>query len=737
MNTLLFNTTNNTGSEQQQQEQMDMQERTTSPDSEDYEDEVVQPMPTSPPSLDHQCRADGQPRHVLRRLHWVLPGRKQEEHLALGVLAGRGYLEEGRAAGRIWFWAGVQGEVEKTRRDVRRCTTCRGFGHAGTGGEQGENAGTRVRGSGHAAHRFARVEGVAKEGGGREREDACLLQASLRPSTGCSFKLREEAVGRWQCTSRYAQKLSDPNIIRLIPNPARLYSCFSSSTATEANAPFNNAGTQNPNEEKREVGGEGNIGTERSPYSKKKAVSEGGRTDGNETNRALKIEDRNMRDFMSRIASSTGPRTGVADIDPRDLSSAGRASSSDTDGCHKRDAERGGMIGDPPAQIQDNREVDIISDNASGGGQKESSRNCPHHARERETQRRISSEDFRVPGGDSVPKMRKRTCCVMHLVSPVTKGGGKGVNKTRQSRYEGEEDEGGGLQGDGGKNGKGEGGEGEVTGRERESDAEVVEMPGEQRREKKGTDQENVKEEDMNANADANAKWNGRQGQIRASGGEGENGRERQKQWTAGREDCTPIALAVSAAAEGSQTSLSGGPVKPAEAVDLTPLIGYGGVRSGEREPGKKNALERPRRKEEGGVEREWVGQRDWERMVVLPPCRTVRGLSSAAYVTASVESPGPRAQVEAKFAFESSSVTVAESHKSHEFTQTATNARKAKARSEAVHLCVRWLATDRASSADEGFPACSAPQPSTTQAHSSNACYVCDSLGLVFLALG
>jgi hypothetical protein len=34
--------------------------------------------------------------------------------------------------------------------------------------------------------------------------------------------------------------------------------------------------------------------------------------------------------------------------------------------------------------------------------------------------------------------MRKRTCCVMHLVSPVMKGGGKGVNKRRQSRYEGE-----------------------------------------------------------------------------------------------------------------------------------------------------------------------------------------------------------------------------------------------------------------------------------------------------------
>jgi hypothetical protein len=36
-----------------------------------------------------------------RRWHWALLGREQEEHLVLGVLAGRG-----RAAGRIWFWAG-------------------------------------------------------------------------------------------------------------------------------------------------------------------------------------------------------------------------------------------------------------------------------------------------------------------------------------------------------------------------------------------------------------------------------------------------------------------------------------------------------------------------------------------------------------------------------------------------------------------------------------------------------
>jgi hypothetical protein len=52
MNTLLFNTTKNTGSEQQQQQQMDAQEQTTSPDSEDYKDKVVQPTPTNLPSLD-------------------------------------------------------------------------------------------------------------------------------------------------------------------------------------------------------------------------------------------------------------------------------------------------------------------------------------------------------------------------------------------------------------------------------------------------------------------------------------------------------------------------------------------------------------------------------------------------------------------------------------------------------------------------------------------------------------
>jgi hypothetical protein len=58
-------------------------------------------------------------------------------------------------------------------------------------------------------------------------------------------------------------------------------------------------------------------------------------------------------------------------------------------------------------------------------------------------------------------------------------------------------------------------GKGEVVvGRGRESDAEVVEMLGEQRREKKGMGREHVKEEDMNANA--YAKWNGRQGQRRA-----------------------------------------------------------------------------------------------------------------------------------------------------------------------------------------------------------------------------
>jgi hypothetical protein len=38
-----------------------------------------------------------------------------------------------------------------------------------------------------------------------EREDTLLAQASLQPSTGSSFKLREEAVSRWQCSSRYGK----------------------------------------------------------------------------------------------------------------------------------------------------------------------------------------------------------------------------------------------------------------------------------------------------------------------------------------------------------------------------------------------------------------------------------------------------------------------------------------------------------------------------------------------------
>ncbi|KAJ7857924.1 hypothetical protein B0H14DRAFT_2578094 [Mycena olivaceomarginata] len=485
----------------------------------------------------------------------------------------------------------------------------------------------------------------------------------------------------------------------------------------EDNAPSNNASTQSPDEEKREVGGEGNIGTERSPYSKKKVdpmgtqfrysgdltqgrngaaeariLSSEGRkswiclpawykweeerevggernigterspyskkkTDGNETILALKIEDRHMRDLRSRIASSTSPRTGVADIDPGDLSGAGKESSSDPGGCRKRDAERGRMIGDRPAQIQDNQEF---------GGR--------HYFRATPAAG-DSSEDFRVPSSDSVPRMRKRTCGVMHLVSPVIKGGGKGVNKRRQSRYEGEGVKEGGFRYEevlgeqGGRSREGRRWEERKGGRERllrvgrgrvtRKWLRCRESKGEK---KKGMGREDVKEEDMKANA--NAKWNGRQGQNR-----------------------TPIALAVPAAAEGSQTSLSGGSVEPAEAVDLTPLVGYGWMRLGEREPEKKNALERSgqrrlvvdqggRRKEEEGVERRGMGRAEGlgQRMhsfssprcpefhlqnqcvkdTVLPAYRSVRGLFSAADVTASVESLGPRAQVEAEFAFES-----------------------------------------------------------------------------------
>ncbi|KAJ7896618.1 hypothetical protein B0H14DRAFT_3124844 [Mycena olivaceomarginata] len=116
-----------------------------------------------------------------------------------------------------------------------------------------------------------------------------------------------------------------------------------------------------------------------------------------------------------------------------------------------------------------------------------------------------------------------RTSGCQAVIAPVTKGGGKGVNKRRQSRYEGE----GVKEGASGSLGRGRGrsrkgrrweerkggrGKGEVVaGRERESDAEVVEMPGEQRREKNGMGREDVKEEDMKAIA----KWNGRQGQSR------------------------------------------------------------------------------------------------------------------------------------------------------------------------------------------------------------------------------
>jgi hypothetical protein len=95
---------------------------------------------------------------------------------------------------------------------------------------------------------------------------------------------------------------------------------------------------------------------------------------------------------------------------------------------------------------------------------------------------------------------------------------------------------------------------------------------------------------------------------------------------------------------------------------------------------------------------------------------------------------------VASEFIAEFRSVTFAKFHKSHELTQTATDVMKSlktKARSEAVLVCVRWLATDRVSSADAGFPACSALQPSTTQACSFKARSVCDSVDLAFLVLG
>jgi hypothetical protein len=68
-----------------------------------------------------------------------------------------------------------------------------------------------------------RVEVSRKRVRGREREDTCLAQASLQPSTGFSFKLRKEAVGRWQCTSCYGEGVEAEFIECLVGHPAKSF----------------------------------------------------------------------------------------------------------------------------------------------------------------------------------------------------------------------------------------------------------------------------------------------------------------------------------------------------------------------------------------------------------------------------------------------------------------------------------------------------------------------------------
>ncbi|KAJ7325589.1 hypothetical protein DFH08DRAFT_1028519 [Mycena albidolilacea] len=109
----------------------------------------------------------------------------------------------------------VQGEVEETK-----CTTVYRlphFGHAGTGGgEEHSGSGQRTcRTSIFIVSRSVERDILKqdselryrKKGGRGELEGGhtCLAQASPRPSAGSSFKLREEAVGRWQCSSRYGK----------------------------------------------------------------------------------------------------------------------------------------------------------------------------------------------------------------------------------------------------------------------------------------------------------------------------------------------------------------------------------------------------------------------------------------------------------------------------------------------------------------------------------------------------
>ncbi|KAJ7857976.1 hypothetical protein B0H14DRAFT_2578142 [Mycena olivaceomarginata] len=264
------------------------------------------------------------------------------------------------------------------------------------------------------------------------------------------------------------------------------------------------------------------------------------------------------------------------------------------------------------------------------------------------------------------------------IEADVKGGKGDGEGDEKKSKKGGELG-----KGDGGKNGLREGQGREVV--------NVVERPGEKRGEENGMEREDGREE---ANARANAKWNGRHGDEVKGGGKekiiavlkvgtegkggGEESRERSTQIAP-----RPTALAASAATEEAQRSGSGGPVSSADAVDLGPARGGTWTRA----PGG-----------EGGGEEEWPwrkeeeGRKSREEGMGSSVCI----LSSAADV-AAIRSVESRAQVEAGHS--EWSVTIPKFHKSHELRQTATTVTKslkAKARSEAVRLCVRWIATDR-----------------------------------------
>ncbi|KAJ7728858.1 hypothetical protein B0H14DRAFT_2640566 [Mycena olivaceomarginata] len=171
---------------------------------------------------------------VLQRrcLHCALPGRGQEEHLVLGVLGGHGWLKEGWVAGGILFWAGggaliwvAGGAAVYKARWRKHVETYNGvplaavlamLALAGSGEE------TQALGFGAADvphvdfHRVVvgekrhldlqRVEVSQKRVGEEERGRTLVWRKRHHGrSPAPVFKLREEAVGRWQCSSRYGK----------------------------------------------------------------------------------------------------------------------------------------------------------------------------------------------------------------------------------------------------------------------------------------------------------------------------------------------------------------------------------------------------------------------------------------------------------------------------------------------------------------------------------------------------